>query len=351
VVNLAGPLDLLGGHVLRRAHYLFTGLREARSPPAPSLRCIAPTDYRHTGGGIQPHQFGQAKVGDLYLSRAVEQDVFGLDVAMDDAAVVCVLEGIADLRNDGQGFLRLDTAAIQQLSQREATRDGGRVVPTLVQLLKFRGRNVYYVLPLLASMGPTAHDALPTLRELAELKGWSVLSAEAKATIAAIEQTPDRPGEEAYVAWWNDLAGGDADRSVSAVWAFALGGQEAAAFLAKRSRQAQDKSASERVKQLVKELDGDQYRVREQASAKLMAMLPEAEPDLREALKATKSLEVNMRLEALLRDSPDHGLRLTVDATAADIRRAFRVRQVRELTVWRASTTQPATTATVGKKQ
>ena len=62
-------------------------------------------------GASQAHQLGQAEVGDLHLPGPVEQDVLGLDVAMDDAMVVCVLEGVADLRHDGQGFPGLDSPA------------------------------------------------------------------------------------------------------------------------------------------------------------------------------------------------------------------------------------------------
>jgi HEAT repeat protein len=245
------------------------------------------------------------------------------------------------MREDGSEYTRRVAAAAVWA----VTRDPNRVVPALVQLTRTRDRNVYYVLPLLASMGPAAREALPALRQLAELKGWSSLSADAKATIAAIERAPSRPDEAAYTAWWTDLAGDDADKSVSAVWAFALAGEEGIAFLAKQPGYAEDKPETEagRVGQLVKDLDDNQFRVREQASEKLMAMLPDVVPDLREALKTTTSKEVETRLEALLRAAPDHGLRLVADATAADIRRAFRVRQLRELAAGRARAPLPRT--------
>lgn len=220
------------------------------------------------------------------------------------------------------------------------TRDSTRVLPTLELLLKQRGRNVYYVLPLLASMGSEARGALPTLRKLAELEGYSVLSAEARATIGAIQQTPKRPDETVYSAWWNDLASGEGDKAVSAVWSFAMGGQEAEAFFAKRAKLPQDRSIAKRVEQLVRDLDSDLFRVREQASATLRKMLPGVEPDLRNALKRTRSLEVKVRLEKILRDLPDHGFPLTANATVADIRQAFRVLQVQKLLKCRDNATR-----------
>ena len=54
-------------------------------------------------GVLESQQLGQAEVGDLHPPALVDQDVFGLDVAMNDAFVVGELQGIADLRHDRQG--------------------------------------------------------------------------------------------------------------------------------------------------------------------------------------------------------------------------------------------------------
>jgi hypothetical protein len=43
---------------------------------------------------------GEAEVGDLRDARARQDDVLGLDVAVDDAARVGVLERVAELRHD-----------------------------------------------------------------------------------------------------------------------------------------------------------------------------------------------------------------------------------------------------------
>ena len=83
------------------------------------------------------HQLRQAEVGDLHPALLVEQDVLRLDVAVDDAVVVGVLQGLADLRHDGQGLARRELAGVQQPPQVhavdefheevvEGARDGGR---------------------------------------------------------------------------------------------------------------------------------------------------------------------------------------------------------------------------------
>ena len=67
-----------------------------------------------------PHQLRDAEVGDLDPALLVEQHVLRLDVAMDHAVVVGVLQGVADLRHDGQGFFGRELARIQQPAEVQA---------------------------------------------------------------------------------------------------------------------------------------------------------------------------------------------------------------------------------------
>ena len=67
--------------------------------------------------GELARQLGQAEVGDLHAAALVEQDVFRLDVAVDDAFVVGELQGLADLRHDRQRLLRRQLAGLHQLPQ------------------------------------------------------------------------------------------------------------------------------------------------------------------------------------------------------------------------------------------
>ena len=87
MIDLQRVLDLLGSHVLGRAHDL------ARAGQRRVLRLAA-------------HQLRDAEVGDLDPALLVQQHVLRLDVTVDHALVVGVLQGLADLRHDGQGLFR-----------------------------------------------------------------------------------------------------------------------------------------------------------------------------------------------------------------------------------------------------
>ena len=100
------PGGLLGGHVLGRAG------------PRPGLRHLAP--------GVDP--LGQAEVGDMGLAVAIDQDVVGLQVAMQDAALMGMVHGAGDRRHQpGRGAevlpeagqLILEAAAVDQLHAEE----------------------------------------------------------------------------------------------------------------------------------------------------------------------------------------------------------------------------------------
>ena len=87
---------LLRCHVLRRAGGLR--LREA------DARIIA-------------HHLRDAEVGNLHPPALVEQQIRRLDVAMNDAVLVRVLQRVAQRRDDSEGFLRRELLGLQQLAQ------------------------------------------------------------------------------------------------------------------------------------------------------------------------------------------------------------------------------------------
>ena len=66
---------------------------------------------------ILVHHLGDAEVGDLDPAVFVEQQVLRLDVAMDDAVGVRVLQRLADRRHDGQRLLRSETPGLHRLAQ------------------------------------------------------------------------------------------------------------------------------------------------------------------------------------------------------------------------------------------
>ncbi len=98
MVYRARLLHLLGSHVEEGAHDLLcAGQRQV--------------------GRRQPHQLGQAEVGDRHAPLTVQEDVLRLDVAVDQALVVRVLQGIADLRCDLQRLGSRQRPAPQEVAQ------------------------------------------------------------------------------------------------------------------------------------------------------------------------------------------------------------------------------------------
>ena len=106
VIDLERMLDLLGRHVVWRAHDVsFHG--EAKR--------IA----------TQAEDLGEAEVGDFHAPFAVDEDILRLDVAVHDAFVVGVLQRVAELRNDLQ-------------------RPSGRKLPGLLELPQIYAIDVFH---------------------------------------------------------------------------------------------------------------------------------------------------------------------------------------------------------------
>ncbi len=116
VVHFLGMLDLFGGHVVGRAHDL-TGAGEVRRGSRGALTpCPTPSGRGETVR-LAAHELGQPEIGDLHPAALIQQDILRLDVAMDHAGIVGVLQGVADLRHDRQGLVGSELARIQQTPQ------------------------------------------------------------------------------------------------------------------------------------------------------------------------------------------------------------------------------------------
>ena len=98
-----GLLDLLGCHVLGRAHHLAdAGEHEILRPVA------------------LPTSFARPKSAIFTRPRLSRRMFSGLDVSMDDSLIVGILQGLTDLRHYGQDLLRRQLAGVKRLPKVDA---------------------------------------------------------------------------------------------------------------------------------------------------------------------------------------------------------------------------------------
>jgi hypothetical protein len=96
--------------------------------------------------------------------------------------------------------------------------------------------------------------------------------------------------------------GGDADKAYAAVGRLAAAPGQAVPFLRDRLRPARPPDAGQRkrIRELITDLDSDDFARREKASEVLEKLGEAAEPALRQALEGGPSVEARRRLEKLL---------------------------------------------------
>ncbi len=70
--------------------------------------------------GLEALELGEAKVGDSHAAFAVDQDVLGLDVPVDDAEAVGCLQGFAHLWDELQYLLGGKAAFRHELAEARA---------------------------------------------------------------------------------------------------------------------------------------------------------------------------------------------------------------------------------------
>jgi WD40 repeat protein len=98
---------------------------------------------------------------------------------------------------------------------------------------------------------------------------------------------------------WVDLAGTDAKKAYEAIWALALAPSQTVPFLQNRLLPVPARD-SQRIKQLIADLNSQQFQTRSRAAQELESLGELAEPTLREALTTSPSLEARRQLERLL---------------------------------------------------
>ncbi len=124
--------------------------------------------------------------------------------------------------------------------------------------------------------------------------------------------------------YWTDLAGDNAPKAYRAIWALVSAPKQAVPFLGDhlQPKRLADPER-ERLAQLLRDLDSDRFRVREQATRELEKGGEFAASALRRALQRQPSLEVRRRAEQLLEKLEDAAL-------SGDELRASRALQVLE---------------------
>jgi hypothetical protein len=107
-------------------------------------------------------------------------------------------------------------------------------------------------------------------------------------------------------ALWADLGEPDAAKGYFALWGLAGVPAQAAPFLRERLRPAAapGRGEGDRIARLIAQLDSDNFKDRQGASAELARLGERAEPALRDALATSPSVEARRRIAELLRGRP-----------------------------------------------
>jgi WD40 repeat protein len=114
------------------------------------------------------------------------------------------------------------------------------------------------------------------------------------------ERLAGAPDSKQLALLWENLAGEDAKKAYIAIWKMAENQTASIAFLREHLHPAQPVDSA-RLRQLVRELDSREFKVRENATRQLSEAGQRAAWALNEALEKKPSLEVRRRLEDLLR--------------------------------------------------
>ena len=81
------------------------GSRSGGTDPDVGTRCARNRPQRLAGHPRPIQGDGEAEVAELRAAVAGEPDVAGLQIAVNDAATVCILECLTDLVGDAHGFI------------------------------------------------------------------------------------------------------------------------------------------------------------------------------------------------------------------------------------------------------
>jgi hypothetical protein len=119
--------------------------------------------------------------------------------------------------------------------------------------------------------------------------------------------------------FWNDLSGKDDSVSYRAFWSLVASPKQAVPFLRGKLNAGERGIDTKQVRQWIKQLDDDNFKVRERATKELARHIEAAAPLLEQELDSAPSAEVKTRIERLLAG------RRTAEGDRARINKAVRV--------------------------
>jgi WD40 repeat protein len=120
------------------------------------------------------------------------------------------------------------------------------------------------------------------------------------ATSPSAEPLVKQTTEKEIAACWSDLTAKDAARAYAAVWRLAEAPEAKVVGFLRANLKPATEADFKRVRQLITDLDSDEFKVRDSAYRQLAELGNAAVPALREALARNPALEVKGRLETLL---------------------------------------------------
>ncbi len=115
----------------------------------------------------------------------------------------------------------------------------------------------------------------------------------------ALKRAPVVANETQVEGWWAELKDADALKAYVAAWKLIAAPEEAVRTLRKHLVPATSVS-SDKLRQLLDDLDSNQFALRKAASQELAVLEERAIPALQEALRSNPSAEKRQRIEVLL---------------------------------------------------
>ncbi len=128
----------------------------------------------------------------------------------------------------------------------------------------------------------------------------TVLTWDLSAPLKKLAPLPAKLEAKALDAAWADLGADDGIKAYAAVWALSAAAEQSLPLFRDRLNKDEAKDDVKKIPQWLKDLDSDEFAVREKATKELERMGRLAERQLQDALAKPASLEVKLRVERLL---------------------------------------------------